>query len=143
MLLEQNKLDAGIRELRRAVTLAPRSPQFHTNLGVALTASKPQEAIVEFRQALKLDSTYCPARYDLGAALQEGEQENGKLQEAITDLREAIKCEPENAKSHYMLGLALQQSKDIDGAISEFREAIRLLPTIRAPITIWRECWGK
>ena len=57
-LRDQGKLDEAIAELRKAVTLDPKSGVCHLNLGLALCdQGKLNEAIAEFRKAIELDPT--------------------------------------------------------------------------------------
>ena len=71
---------AASLEIRRAVELAPQSPQYHTNLGVVLSTGDKAEAVRQFRKALAIDPSFCLAEYNLGAALQ---QQNGMLKRPL------------------------------------------------------------
>ena len=87
-----------------------------------------EEAIAQFREAIRLDPDFGRARYNLGALL----RGQGKLDEAIAQFRRAILGRARRPRPPPRLGLALYQQGHLDGAISEFREAIRLEPTAAA-----------
>ncbi len=65
---------------------------------------KLDEAIAEFRAAIRLKPDYAEAHINLGIAL----QDQGKLEEAIAEYRAAIRLKPDYAEAHYNLGLALK-----------------------------------
>ena len=66
---------------------------------------KLEEAIAEYREALRLKPDYPEAHANLGNAL----KDQGKLDEAITECREALRLKPDYAEAHYNLGNALSQ----------------------------------
>jgi Flp pilus assembly protein TadD len=92
-------------------------------VGAALYAKgKVDEAIAEFREAIRLNKNNAEAHSNLGAAL----RSKGHLDEAIAEHREAIRLHKNYAAAHSNLGAALESKGQTDEAISEFREAIRL-----------------
>ena len=69
----------------------------HYRLGNALTdQGKLEEAIAEYRTAIRLKPDYADAHTNLGAAL----NDQGKFAEAIPELREAIRLKPDYAGAH-------------------------------------------
>jgi Flp pilus assembly protein TadD len=114
----------GIGFCRAAVALRPRSPAAHLNLGLLLW-SDADEAVGEFREAIRLKNDYAMAHFYLGALLgNEKRDEDG----AIAEYRTAIACDPNCARAHNNLGLALLSRKDVDGAIAECRTAVTCNP---------------
>src|SRR5579883_1397493 len=106
-----------------AVALRPQSPGAHYNLGVTLHGKGLRdEAIAEYREAIRLKKDYPLARCNLGKAL----RDSGLLDEAIAELREAIRLKKDYPLAHSYLGIALHDKGLLDEAIAEFREAIRL-----------------
>ncbi len=68
-LLEADDLDGAIAAARRAVTAAPRRALLHVHLGNALAdAGRPADAIVAYRDALRLRSDLAIARWNLALA---------------------------------------------------------------------------
>jgi tetratricopeptide (TPR) repeat protein len=77
------------------------------------------EAIAEYRAAIRIKPDYAEAHLDLG--LVQGKQR--KLEEAIAELRAAIRIKPDHAEAHFNLGIALANQGRRDEAIAELREA--------------------
>ncbi len=98
----------------------------HNNLGIALKAQgKLDEAIAEFREAIRVQPDHAMAHNNLGVAL----ENQGKFDDAIAEYHQAIRLQPDDAKAHSNLGWLLYAIKhDNDDAIAESRAAIRLKP---------------
>ena len=95
------KLDAAVKDYRQAVTMAPKTPELHYNLALALFAnSNIVEARVALGRALKIRPDYVKALVLLGRCLAATEQFDD-AQQAFT---KAIKIEPNNYLPHYRLG---------------------------------------
>ncbi|MEM3649355.1 MAG: tetratricopeptide repeat protein, partial [Candidatus Jordarchaeaceae archaeon] len=82
------------------------------------------EAILEFRKALRLDPDLIEAHMGLGDAF----SQRGLLDEAIQEYREVIRLEQYDAYAHLKLARLLLRKGTLDEAIREFREAIRVKP---------------
>ena len=68
---QRHQLDEALPLLERAVQAAPREPEFHNNLGLALAAAqRASEAVAAFRHALALKPDHAGAWSNLGLALQ-------------------------------------------------------------------------
>ena len=85
---------------------------------------KVDDAIEEFRAALRIRPDHVDARANLGSGL----ASKGLADEAIAELREALRLKPEGVDIHYNLGNALATQGKVDEAIAEYREALRLQP---------------
>jgi spermidine synthase/Flp pilus assembly protein TadD len=118
----QNRVIAGSAYLGAIV---PESADLHNLLGIAL-AEKGQfdGAIVEFREALRMDPDSAKTHWHLGAALA---SQNAR-EEAIGYLRRSVQLDPSNGHAHYDLGGCLLAARQLDGAVEEFRVASRLMP---------------
>lgn len=93
------------------------------NLGNALLREgRTQEAIAEFREALRIHPTYEDAHNDLGSAL----LREGRTQEAISEFREALEIDPAYEDAHNNLGLVLFDEGRPQEAIAEYRDALRV-----------------
>jgi tetratricopeptide (TPR) repeat protein/tRNA A-37 threonylcarbamoyl transferase component Bud32 len=116
--------EEAIRFAAVAVALRPQSPGAHLNLGFALERSKSRldEAIAEYREAIRLNQDFAEAHINLGTAL----RNKGQLDEAIEVYREAIRINKNLAGPHIGLGNALRDKGQLDVAINEYREAIRI-----------------
>jgi tetratricopeptide (TPR) repeat protein len=104
---------------------SPDSHGVHNNLGDAYyKQGRLDEAMEEFRIALKLKPDYEKAHNNLGLVY----TEQGRIDEAIEEYKEAIKLNPASAGVHNNLGSTYYEQGRIDEAIEEYREALRLKP---------------
>jgi protein O-mannosyl-transferase len=95
----------------------------HYNLGVALAArGKLDEAISNYREAIRLDPKSGIAQNNLGNAL----ANEGRLDEAIVQYREAIRLKDDFSVAHNNLGNALKAQGKLEEAVAQYRAAIRL-----------------
>jgi tetratricopeptide (TPR) repeat protein/serine/threonine protein kinase len=88
--------------------------------------NKLEQAIAEYREAIRLKPDLADAHYWLGHALR-GRGKNG---EAIAAFRRATRLKPDDGEWRYWLGTALANQGKPDEAIAEYREAIRLKPDL-------------
>ena len=95
------KLDAAVKDYRQAVTMAPKTPELHYNLALALFAnSNIIEARVALERALNIRPDYVKALVLLGRCLAATEQ----FDDAQQVFTKAITIEPNNYLPHYRLG---------------------------------------
>jgi serine/threonine protein kinase/Flp pilus assembly protein TadD len=103
--------------------LRPTIPGARVNLGNVLhDAGRTDEAIAEYREALRLKKGYGLAHNGLGNAL----KAKGRTDEAIAEFQEALRLQPDNAAAHFNLAGALYDRRQFDEAIEQCRETIRL-----------------
>ena len=156
------QLAKAIETLQQLVAAHPDSADAHLGLGVLQAGTQPpnlEAAIIEFREALRLDSKKDEARLALGRALISQQ----KFSEAIAPLREYVEHQPldyqgylaaglaykglrqwdpaielmqraarlnaSNYESHYELGLVLAEASQTEGAIRELRAAEKIRPS--------------
>jgi tetratricopeptide (TPR) repeat protein len=83
------------------------------------------EAILEFREALRLNPSDDVAHYDLGETLEMA----GNPDAGIAEYREALRLNPNSVPARVGLASALGGHKhDLDGAVAEMRAAVQLDP---------------
>jgi Flp pilus assembly protein TadD len=130
-----------------------------SNMGQALWSDgRLDEAIAEYRRAIRLKPDWAPAHYNLGNALREAGRpaeaeaqfrqalalqpdyprarlslgatllSAGRAREALEHLRPAVAAMPESSEAHRTLGIALSREHRQTEAIAAFREALRLDP---------------
>jgi tetratricopeptide (TPR) repeat protein len=87
-----------------------------------LRVARPDEAIAEFKGAIRLKKDYAEAHFNLGVAL----SDKGRLDEGIAEYKQAIRIKKDYAEAHYNLGIALCDKGRLEEAIAAYREAIRL-----------------
>lgn len=93
--------DAAI-SYRAAIRTWHNSPNAHynNNLGISLgKVGKTDEAIEQFREALRIDGDYRDAHYNLAILL----LQLGQRDEAVTHLREALRLKPDDASAKAQL----------------------------------------
>jgi tetratricopeptide (TPR) repeat protein len=106
-----------------ALAVAP-SGIAHTNLGAVL-ARRGQlgQAMVHYREALRLTPSLGDAHYNLANAL----LAQGERAQAMVHYREALRLKP-TAAAHYNLAGLLAEQGQAGPAIAHYREALRLRP---------------
>src|SRR5262249_14326051 len=98
------RLEEVIRYYTAAVALRPQSPGAHFNLGSALKDKGQQDdAIAEYREALRLKKDYAEAHCNLGELLHNYKQD---YDAAITAFREAIRLKKDFALAQNNLATA-------------------------------------
>jgi hypothetical protein len=97
----------------------------HARLGLVLSKEgRLDEAINQYREALRLKPDDADAHYDLANAL----YRKGLWDEAISQYREDLKLSPDDPEGHNNLGAVLFQKGNLNEAITQFQEALRLKP---------------
>jgi tetratricopeptide (TPR) repeat protein len=105
------------------VAKSPGKSRPHCNLGGALgKVGRPEEAIPELREAIRLDPSYVEAYNNLGVSL----AETGRREEGLAVLEQAARVEPEHADTYYNLGRIQATLGRYDGAVQLFARAIGL-----------------
>ena len=121
----KNSVTVFKRAIRVTDKKYPNLAIIHNNLGIALYAKgKEDEAISNYKMAIKLKPSHALAHYNLGIALF-AKRENEK---AISHYKTATRINPNFVNAHYNLGLVLFQKGKIKEAIFHFRETLRIKP---------------
>jgi tetratricopeptide (TPR) repeat protein len=103
----------------------PRNPRAHNSLGRAFEQERRlEEAVAEFREALRLAPNHTEAHYNLGTTA----YTLGRIDEAIRHYENALRTNPDYAKAHNNLAAALLQRGRFDEAIRHFSETLRIDP---------------
>jgi WD40 repeat protein/tetratricopeptide (TPR) repeat protein/tRNA A-37 threonylcarbamoyl transferase component Bud32 len=149
----------------------PRLAQVCNNRGWALyQQGKLDEAIVEYRRAIEVDSRFTwphnylgLALYDQGKRDQAGAEyrraieldpnfdwphnylglvlfDQGKVEEAVSEYRKAIELNPKFALAHSNLAWALRSQGNLEEAVAEYRKAVELEPRLAAAHHNLRQC---
>jgi len=141
------------------VKKSPNKSRPHNYFGIALSSrGRFDEAIQEFRSALRINPDYTNAHNNLGVTLssqgkfKEAVQEfkealrinpgyadiyvnlgniffkEGNLEEAKNQFNKSLQINPENAYAHHNLGTVFNNQGKVEEAIQEFKEALRINP---------------
>jgi Flp pilus assembly protein TadD len=111
--------------MRRRLEKYPGDFVAHANLAAALEErGRGEEAIAEYRQALRARPDSAAVLNNLGAAL----QASGQLDEAIGRYRDAVRAQPNYLNARHNLGGALVLRGDFAAAVPHLREAVRARP---------------
>jgi Flp pilus assembly protein TadD/lysophospholipase L1-like esterase len=112
---------------RAAVALARAASecQLHVDLGDAmLAASRPDDAIAHFREALEIDPSLVDVRTQLATLLQERGDDVGAMEE----LRSIVGGRPDDPAVRFNLAVALERRGDTAEARALYEEALALDP---------------
>jgi tetratricopeptide (TPR) repeat protein len=116
-------------ESRQAVALAPTDPNRHSDLaGIVGRAGKYQEALEITSRGLSLNPQHLPSLHCRALAL----VSLGRTEEAGQVLSSALLEDLDLAQLRASIGLALESKHDAKGAAAEYREALRLDPSVSA-----------
>jgi tetratricopeptide (TPR) repeat protein len=96
----------------------------HNNLGLA-KKGRTDEAIAQFREAVRIKPDYPVAHFNLGNAL----QHEGRIDEAIAEFRRALAIDSTFSDASNNLGLDLFNRGQTDEAIALYRQALQSYPT--------------
>ena len=127
--LRAGEAGRGDRRIPRGDPAQARpSPTAHYNLGIALRdQGKLDEAIAEFREAIRLKPDYAEAHYNLGVAL----RDQGSWTRRSPNTARRSGSSPtlaERPQSTSARSCATMQGEATTEAIAEYRKAIRLKP---------------
>jgi tetratricopeptide (TPR) repeat protein len=122
---QQGQHEAALELVTRALAADPDDADVHWQRGTTLLAlGGLDEALDEFREAIRLRPESVAYRNDLGVVL----AQRGRREEAAGYYLEAIQLQPDFADSHVNLGNILRLGGRLDEAVAAYREAIRLRP---------------
>jgi tetratricopeptide (TPR) repeat protein len=109
------------------VQVMPENHLAHHILGcVYLREHRLDEAVEEFKEALRLRPTYAEASSNLGMAL----ELSGKPAEAIEQYEGALRESPELAEAHHNLGRLLATQGHLEAAIPHLEAAVKSNPDL-------------
>jgi protein O-GlcNAc transferase len=123
--LEAGRHADAERHFRLALRFAPRHPEGHNLLGIALVrGERVAEAIEQFRLAVELAPQAAGFPMNLGYAL----LREGHVAEALKFLEQAARLAPHSAETVFYVGLALRANRDFAGAESAMRRVREIAP---------------
>lgn len=112
--------------ISRAISLNPRTAQFHNNLGeVCRALNRLDEALTCYSRALSLQPDFPEAHRNVGLA----QLARGATDQAISCLRGAVTRFPNYLGVYWALGLALQRQRKAEEAIEIYDSGLAKCPT--------------
>jgi hypothetical protein len=107
----------------RALRVVERNWLAHNNLAILLAQQyRYDEAILHFREALRINPTLTDVYRNLGNAY----QSTGNYNAALDAFREALRINPDDAEAHFRLGYAWLMAGNTDLAYREYLQLQRL-----------------
>ncbi len=104
------RLPNSISEYETALQLDPDYPKARVSLGVALVREQRfQEAINQFREALRTDPLDFRAHLNLAEAL---EMNSAEIADAVAEYRAALQINPHDVAANYRLAVLLSRNPD-------------------------------
>ncbi|MBL8392204.1 MAG: tetratricopeptide repeat protein [Candidatus Accumulibacter sp.] len=126
---ERGQLDTAIKQIERAIELAPKAANFHNSLGAVYQKQQRfAKAEAAFRRAAEVEPQLAQAHYNLGNTL----AEQGRLADAEASHVRALEIDPNSADGHYNLGCALQGQGRVAEAEARYRRALEINPDFAA-----------
>ena len=124
---QQHNLSKALHYVDKAIGLAPRQANTHSNRGLILQAlARLEEAVASYDQAIALDRTYVDAHYNRGIAL----QLLARPEHAIASYDLAIALEPQFAEAYLNRASALQDISKLEAALASYDAALVLQPDL-------------
>ncbi len=115
--------EAAESNLKKALALNPRLYNAHWGYGVFLSIQiRFEEALKEYKMALKVDPLSLPLNSELGSCLWEA----GRDDEALEQFRKTLELDPNFGLGHFYMGMVFNNKGKHEQAILELRRAIRL-----------------
>jgi len=103
----------------------PKRPTIHYNIGLTLAQlHRPDRAMAQFAEVIRLNPSHNSAEYQLGLALILA----GRPQEALAHFKRAAEIMPSMGEAQYEWGVALAKLGRPADAIPHYQEALRLSP---------------
>jgi tetratricopeptide (TPR) repeat protein len=125
------------------VAKRPNNQRARYNLGNAWlgTPGGLDNAIAQYREAVRLQPDYAQAHNNLGVAWS---KMPGRLPEAIAQYQEALRLQPDLAEAHTNLGNAWSRVPGrLEAAVAEYAEAVRLQPDLSRAHSNLAGAWSR
>ena len=124
-LIDQERYEEAIDQIRAALQIVPDSAYMHANLGAALLSVEDHEgALHHLKAALAIKPDSKDVNVNMGSLL----KKQGKHAESLKYYQAALQIDPEFEKAHTGMGELLSDMGKSDEAIRHYRAALRLDP---------------
>lgn len=127
VFFQKKELDATEQQVRRALEMAPDSPEGLVLLGRILAEKDDRSGSLEaFQDALRLRKDYAEGFSQYATAL----QKFGRGKDAISQIRKACALEPDSVEFQTNLAILLEQNARYVDALAAYGKASRLNPNV-------------
>ena len=125
-LVRTSDLKGAEAEMRQAVELSPKNPEYLMRLGLILTMQqRPKVAAIFFERALKLDPDNLTLRRHLAGSQWQG----GRLDSAQENIEFLLKANPRDSEALLMLGMVLIDAGRFPAAHAAAEKAAKAMPS--------------
>lgn len=118
-----NKKLMTFQHLRKVDQLSKEALYYRGNFAL-YALGEPDRAMELYRQALKIDPNYVPARYDLAVAY----RGLGEVEQAIAEYEKVLKTNPHFPEALSNLGGQYFRKGELDKAVAHFKKAVAVYP---------------
>jgi tetratricopeptide (TPR) repeat protein len=123
--LKAGRLDEAEAAFQRVLREGGRTAFVHNNLGIVLQRrDQHDKAVVQFREAIRLDPSYAAPRILLGASL----LALGRAAEATTVLEGAVRLVPREPLARQQLARAYERAGNLLAVVEQYRKLRELAP---------------
>jgi tetratricopeptide (TPR) repeat protein len=123
--LKAGRLDEAEKAFRDVLAKGGTAAYVHNNLGIVLQErGRHEKAVVEFREAVRLDPRYPAPRILLGSSL----LALGRVSEARTQLERAVRLAPKEPLARLQLAKVQERAGDWTGAVEQYRALTEMKP---------------
>ena len=124
-LFNSNKLSEATKEIKKQLTIYPKSPVLFNILGAVFAGqNRLEDALTNYNESIKINPKYFQAYINLGVCMHKA----GEIKEAIINYQKAIEIEPNNANAHNNLGAAFKEQGESKKSIECYKKAIEVDP---------------
>jgi tetratricopeptide (TPR) repeat protein len=125
--LDKRDWAEAVKQLRKAIELAPNNAFSRLNLGTALYLNGDSRgALEQFEAAVRLSPGFAKAHYGIGVLM----EAEGRDDEAITRFSSAVQYEPANVEARVSLGDALRRNGKLEESMSQYEQVIKIDPGV-------------
>ena len=119
------QLDAAQKAFLGVLEQGGKQAFVYNNLGIVYKERGDHEqALAQFREAVRLDSRYAAPRILMGSSL----LALGRVREAVAELERAVKIDPREPAARLELARAYERSGNLAGTVEQFRRLRELAP---------------
>lgn len=109
---------------KRAIDVTQDDFVAYCNHGVIVGATRPEQALADFQESVKINPDFCQSQRELANLL----LLRSRFDDAILHFRAALKIDPNDSRIYHGLGVAYYRKGDIDNALSHLQKAHSINP---------------